>query len=44
MWLTQASIWVGFGLVILQSVVEIVKIWTIGIAPGSEAEMIRESV
>jgi len=44
MWLTQASIWIGFGLVLIQSIVEIIKIWTIGIAPDSEAEMIMESV
>lgn len=30
-WLTHASIWVGFGLLLLQAVVEIVKVWTIGI-------------
>lgn len=32
-WLTHASIWVGFGLLLLQAVVEIVKVWTIGIPP-----------
>jgi TRAP-type mannitol/chloroaromatic compound transport system permease small subunit len=30
-WLTHASIWVGFGLLLLQAVAEIVKVWTIGI-------------
>jgi len=30
-WFTQASIWVGFGLLFLQSLAELVKIWTIGI-------------
>lgn len=30
-WLTHASIWVGFGLLLLQSAVEAVKVWTVGI-------------
>ncbi len=30
-WLTHASIWVGFGLLLLQAFAEIVKVWTIGI-------------
>ena len=30
-WFTQASIWVGFGLLCLQALVEIIKIWTIGV-------------
>lgn len=30
-WFTQASIWVGFGLLLLQTFAELVKIWTIGI-------------
>ncbi|MCF6303248.1 MAG: TRAP transporter small permease [Devosiaceae bacterium] len=30
-WLTHASIWIGFGLLALQSIAEIIKIWTIGI-------------
>ncbi len=30
-WLTHASIWVGFGLLTLQAIAEIVKVWTIGI-------------
>ena len=30
-WLTHASIWVGFGLLLLQALVEIIKVWTIGI-------------
>ncbi len=30
-WLTHASIWVGFGLLLLQAIVEIIKVWTIGI-------------
>ena len=44
MWFTQASIWVGFGLVMFQAIAEIVKVWTIGINPEDELEMIRESV
>ncbi len=43
-WFTQASIWVGFSLLFLQAVVEIVKIWVIGIDPNEELEMIKESV
>jgi len=27
-WFTQASIWIGFGLLLLQSVAEIIKVWT----------------
>ncbi len=30
-WLTHASIWVGFGLLLLQAIAEIIKVWTIGI-------------
>ena len=30
-WLSDASIWVGFGLLGLQAIAEIVKVWTIGI-------------
>lgn len=30
-WLTHASIWVGFGLLLMQAIVEIIKVWTIGI-------------
>ena len=30
-WLTHGSIWVGFGLLCLQGVAELYKIWTIGI-------------
>ncbi len=30
-WLTHASIWVGFGFLLLQAIVEIIKVWTIGI-------------
>jgi len=30
-WFTQASIWVGFGLLMLQVFVELVKVWTVGI-------------
>ena len=31
-WLTHASIWVGFGLLLLQALAEIIKVWTLGIA------------
>ncbi len=30
-WLTHASIWIGFGLLLLQALAEIIKVWTIGI-------------
>ena len=30
-WLTHASIWIGFGLLLVQAIAEIVKVWTIGI-------------
>lgn len=30
-WLTHGSIWVGFGLLFLQSIVELIRVWTIGI-------------
>ncbi len=30
-WLTHASIWVGFGLLLLQAIAEIIKVWTIGV-------------
>jgi len=43
-WFTQASIWVGFLILLLQAIVEIVKVWTIGIDPNEEIEMIKESV
>lgn len=35
-WLTHGSIWVGLALLLIQSLVEIVKVWTIGV-PHSEA-------
>jgi len=31
-WLTHASIWIGFGLLMIQAAAEIIKVWTIGIA------------
>ncbi len=43
-WFTQASIWVGFSLLLMQAIVEIIKVWTIGIDPNEELEMIKESV
>ena len=30
-WLTHASIWVGFGLMFIQSIVELIRIWTDGV-------------
>jgi TRAP-type C4-dicarboxylate transport system permease small subunit len=43
-WFTQASIWVGFLILLLQAIVEIIKVWTIGIDPNSTKEMIEESI
>ncbi len=43
-WFTQASIWIGFLILFFQAVAEIVKVWTVGIEPNEELEMIRESV
>ncbi len=43
-WFTQASIWVGFLILFFQAVVEIIKVWTIGISQNEELEMIKESV
>ena len=36
-WLTHASVWVGFGLLCLQGVAELYKIWTIGI-PAADSD------
>lgn len=35
-WFTQASVWVGFSLLLLQAVAEIVKVWTVGILTKNE--------
>lgn len=43
-WFTQASIWVGFSLLFLQAVAEIVKVWTTKTKQTTTSEMIRESV
>ncbi len=43
-WFTQASIWIGFLILFFQAIAEIVKVWTVGIEPNEELEMIRESV
>ncbi len=43
-WFTQASIWVGFLILLFQAVIEIVKVWTVGIDPNSTKEMIEESI
>ena len=34
-WLTHSSIWVGFGLMLLQCCVEIVRVWVDGIPPST---------
>ncbi len=31
-WLTHASIWVGFGLLFIQAIIEVFKVWTVGIS------------
>lgn len=36
-WLTYGSIWTGFSLLILQGIVELYRIWTVGI-PGSPGD------
>ena len=36
-WLTHASIWIGFGLICLQGLAELYKIWTVGI-PAAHAD------
>lgn len=43
-WFTQASIWTGFLILFIQAAAEIVKVWTQGIDPDEELEMIKESV
>lgn len=43
-WFTQASVWVGFSLLFLQGVMEIVKVWTKKTKQDTTCEMIRESV
>ncbi len=37
-WLTHASIWVGFGLLSVQGVTEIIKVWTVGVAATDLSE------
>jgi len=37
-WLTHASIWVGLGLLAVQGLVEIVKVWTVGVAATDLSE------
>jgi len=32
---TESSIWVSFGLLALQAVAEIIKVWTVGLAPSA---------
>jgi len=43
-WFTQASIWVGFGLLALQALVEIIKVWTIGIQMPRTETLVEEGV
>jgi len=43
-WFTQASIWVGFLVLLLQAIVEIVKVWTVGVDSDGTKEMIEESI
>ncbi len=39
-WVTHASVWVGFGLLLVQALAEAVRIWTRGIpAKGRDAEL-----
>lgn len=33
MWAIQSAIWVGFGLLFLQAVVEGIRVWTVGVSP-----------
>ncbi len=33
MWAIQSAIWVGFGLLFLQAVVEGIRVWTVGVPP-----------
>jgi TRAP-type C4-dicarboxylate transport system permease small subunit len=33
-WATLSSIWIGFGLLFLQSIIEIWRVWTVGIPPS----------
>ena len=42
-WITHASIWVGFGLLFVQALAEIVRIWTQGVtaSPGPEDPLER---
>ena len=37
-WLTHASIWVGFGLLAVQGIAEIIKVWTVGVAATDRSE------
>ena len=42
-WITHASIWIGLGLLFVQALAEIIRIWTQGVAasPGSEDPLER---
>ncbi len=37
-WLTHASIWIGFGLLAVQGIAEIIKVWTVGITTADLSE------
>jgi TRAP-type C4-dicarboxylate transport system permease small subunit len=43
-WFTQASIWVGFSLLLLQAIAEVFKVWTVGIVEKKEEEITEESI
>lgn len=43
-WFTQASIWVGFGLLTLQALVETIKVWTIGVEQSAHHSLSEEGV
>ena len=41
-WITHASIWVGFGLLLLQALAEAARIWTTGITPPEDRDELEE--
>jgi len=43
-WFTQASIWVGFSLLLLQAIAEVFKVWIVGIVEKTEEEITEESI
>ena len=38
-WLTHASLWVGFGLMLIQCVVEVIRIWIDGVPETTKHEL-----